>query len=248
MIIVTSLLLVVLGWLAGIALNYLSDVLPATRSFSPATCPNCQAKIAWQDYILVRNCRSCDQNRSRRSWIVQVAAVAAALTVWFFPPKVLGPYVAFVVFFYLALVFIMDAEHRVILHPVSIAGAILAIPVGIWMNGWLKTLIGGAAGFGIMLALFYFGALFSQLVARARKQPIDEVALGFGDVNLSGVLGLMLGWPRIWVNLLFAILLGGLISGGYILLMLARKKYQAFTAIPYAPFLIIAAVALIYLA
>jgi len=85
-------------------------------------------------------------------------------------------------------------------------------------------------------------------VSRARKQPIEEIALGFGDVNLCGVLGLMLGWPRIWVNLLFAVLLGGLVSGGYILFMLVRKRYQPFTAIPYAPFLIIAAVVLIYLA
>lgn len=179
---------------------------------------------------------------------MQIASVAAAILIWFLPPEFLGPYLAFFVFFFFALVFIIDVEHRIIMHPVSIAGVILAIPLGIWLNGWLKTVLGGIAGFGIMLALYYFGELFRRAIARARKQPVEEIALGFGDVNLSGVLGLMLGWPRVTANLIFAILLGGLISGGYILFMLIRKKYQAFNAIPYAPFLLIAAVVLFYLA
>ncbi len=248
MLIGSIFLCLIVGWLAGAGLNYLADVLPTTRSFTPAECPNCQNKISWLDFLLVRKCTTCGQKRRLRAWIVQFATAAGTVAIWFFPPHVLGPYVAFVVFLYFGLVFIMDVEHRVILHPVSIAGAVLAIPLGIWLNDWLKTLIGGAAGFAIMLALYYFGALFSQMVSRARKQPVEEVALGFGDVNLSGVLGLMLGWPRIWVNLLFAVVLGGLVSGGYILFMLARKKYQAFSAIPYAPFLLIAAVVIFYLA
>ncbi len=240
--------LIVLGWLAGAALNYLSDVLPATRSLSAATCRHCEQPIRWWDYLTLRKCRSCDGGRAVRAWVVQVFSVLAAVVVWFLPPEFLGRYLAYLVLFYFALVFIMDVEHRVILHPVSIAGAILAIPLGIWLNGWLKTLIGGVAGFGIMLALYYFGELFRRAMARARKQPVEEIALGFGDVNLSGVLGLMLGWPRVTANLFFAILLGGLISGGYILFMVLRKKYQAFTAIPYAPFLLISAAILFYLA
>ncbi len=247
-IFVQVVVLIVLGWLAGAALNYLSDVLPATRSLSAATCRHCDQAIRWWDYLTLRKCRSCGRSRAARAWIVQAFSIAAVVIVWFLPPDFLGRYPAYAVLFYFSLVFIMDVEHRVILHPVSIAGAILAIPLGIWLNGWLKTLIGGVAGFGIMLALYYFGALFSRAMARARKQPIEEIALGFGDVNLSGVLGLMLGWPRVTANLFFAILLGGVISGGYILFMLLRKKYQAFTAIPYAPFLLISAVILFYLA
>lgn len=248
MIILKIAALILTGWLAGAALNYLSDVLPLTRSFSPPVCQHCQNPLGWLDFLLIHNCRSCKKGRSIRTWIVQIASVAAAILIWFLPPEFLGPYLAFFVFFFFALVFIIDVEHRIIMHPVSIAGVILAIPLGIWLNGWLKTVLGGIAGFGIMLALYYFGELFRRAIARARKQPVEEIALGFGDVNLSGVLGLMLGWPRVTANLIFAILLGGLISGGYILFMLIRKKYQAFNAIPYAPFLLIAAVVLFYLA
>ena len=116
------------------------------------------------------------------------------------------------------------------------------------MNGWYKTLIGGLAGYAIMFGLYYFGVLFNRLMAKMRGQTIEEVALGFGDVNLSGILGLMLGWPKIGISLFASIMLAGVLSGFYILWMLIRKRYQAFSAIPYAPFLIIAAVILFYLA
>jgi len=240
--------LIAIGWFAGATLNYLADVLPATRSLSAAVCYQCQNRFSLLDFMFLHKCRSCGVRRSIRAWVVQIASIAATIAVWFFPPEELGPYVAFAVFFYFALIFIMDLEHRVIMHPVSITGAVLAIPLGIWLNGWLKTLIGGIAGFGIMLALYYFGELFRRAMARARKQPVEEIALGFGDVNLSGVLGLMLGWPRITANLVLGILLGGLVSGFYLLSMMVRKKYKAFTAVPYAPFLLIAAVILFYLA
>ncbi|MBC8497079.1 MAG: prepilin peptidase, partial [Chloroflexi bacterium] len=133
-----------------------------------------------------------------------------------------------------------------ILHPVSWAGALLGLGVGIWMHGLAPTLIGGAAGFGLMLALHSFGNLFARGMARLRGEPIDEVALGFGDVNLSGVLGLLLGWPGIVGGLLLAILLGGVVSLFYLLIMLIRRRYQVFTAIPYGPFLVASAILLLY--
>ena len=83
-------------------------------------------------------------------------------------------------------------------------------------------------------------------MARRRGEPIDEVALGFGDVNLSGVLGLMLGWPGITVGLLVAILAGGMVSAFILARMMLRKEYQAYTALPYAPFLILAGAVLLF--
>jgi hypothetical protein len=54
------------------------------------------------------------------------------------------------------------------------------------------------------------------------------------------------GWPAILVCLFFAVLAGGLVSLVIILGMLATKRYKAFTAIPYAPFLIISAIFILY--
>jgi leader peptidase (prepilin peptidase)/N-methyltransferase len=85
-------------------------------------------------------------------------------------------------------------------------------------------------------------------MAKRRGEDIDEVALGFGDVSLSAVLGLLLGWPRIAVNLVFAIIIGGIFSAIFLVIQVLRKRYKAFTPIPYAPFLLISAIGLLYLA
>jgi leader peptidase (prepilin peptidase)/N-methyltransferase len=97
-----------------------------------------------------------------------------------------------------------------------------------------------------MLGLYYLGIAFSRYLSRRRGTEIEEEALGFGDVNLAGVLGLVLGWPLIWISLLFGILAGGVISLVIILGMLVSRRYRAFTAIPYAPFLILGAVFFLY--
>jgi prepilin signal peptidase PulO-like enzyme (type II secretory pathway) len=138
------------------------------------------------------------------------------------------------------VVFVIDFEHRLIMHPVSIVGAVLAFGIGWQVNGWLQTLIGGAVGFGSMLAFYFLGEVFARYMAKRRNQEIEEVALGFGDVNLSGIAGLFLGFKYIFQGLLFTIFAGGLASLLVILVMLIRKRYQAFTPIPYAPFLILA--------
>jgi prepilin signal peptidase PulO-like enzyme (type II secretory pathway) len=146
---------------------------------------------------------------------------------------------------YFGLVAVIDIEHRLVLHPVSLVGAVLGAAVGVGLHGIGRTLAGGAAGFALMLALYWFGGVFAKWMARRRGEAIDEVALGFGDVNLAGICGLMLGWPGVFAGLVAGILLGGLASLIVIALQMIRKSYTPFTAIPYAPFLIIGTVILL---
>ncbi len=152
-----------------------------------------------------------------------------------------------VIITYLAIIFLIDFEHRLILHPTSIVGAILFLIIGIIRNGVLKTLLGGIAGFVIMFMLYLFGILFNRWMSKRKGEIIEEAALGYGDVNLSGILGLLLGWPGIGICLFFAIIGGGVFSGLWLLTMLIRRKYEAFTPIPYAPFLIISSILILYL-
>ena len=79
------------------------------------------------------------------------------------------------------------------------------------------------------------------MVARLRGQPLDEVAFGGGDVNLGAVVGLTVGWPGVLVALVIAILAGGVYSLGYVIVQLARRRYNPYAAIPYGPFLILGA-------
>ena len=70
--------------------------------------------------------------------------------------------------------------------------------------------------------------------------------MGFGDVNLSAVIGLLLGWPAILAGLILAILLGGAVSLVYLMYKLITRRYEAFSAIPYGPFLVASTVILLY--
>lgn len=237
-----------LGWLIGALLNYLADVLPVEPRIWQAVCPSCQTPYRWQDYLSLKTCRSCGQPRSRRGLLIHLASVLGLISLWFFPPDRFGFWAILPCMVYFALVAIIDIEHRLILHVVSLAGALLVLPVGISWNGLVSTLIGGAAGALIMFLLFYLGELFRRGISRARKEEVVEEALGFGDVTLSAVLGLLLGWPKITFDIVAAILLAGLVSGVFLLWMLLRRDYHPFMAIPYGPFLLVGAIVLIYLA
>jgi len=251
----TVLLPLLLGWLAGWGINYLADVLPVTRRFSRPQCSHCQNPYKWKEYLLFTNCTACGKRRSLRSLFVQAVLTVSPVLIWLFPNPHLPFVLALILLAFLTLVLVIDIEHRLILHPVSWVGAGLGLVIGTTLNGYgttlktglLNTLLGGAFGFGVMLIFYFIGEAYVRYMAKKRGLPSDEVALGFGDVNLSGILGMLLGWPVIVAGLFFAILAGGLVSLAIVVKMLVSKNYKAFTAIPYAPFLILAAIFLIYL-
>lgn len=245
--VVSVILLVLLGYILGMLLNLLADTLPLRRNiFQHPICPKCGQTFDYSNYILLRHCLECNQKPSNRRYFVVLFSIASLLIIHFFPPEYTGTWISVIIFAYLGLVFIIDFEHRLVLHSVSIAGAILFIPLGIILNGWLKTILGAAAGFGIMYSLYLFGLLFGKWMTKRRGEAIDEVALGFGDVTLSLITGCLVGWPRIGLVLMIAILLGGVFSLLFLLISMVIKKYKAFTAIPYAPFIILATVIIIF--
>jgi leader peptidase (prepilin peptidase)/N-methyltransferase len=223
------------GLAAGILVNYLADVLPATRRLSrPPWWPLSAAGVA--AYL-----------RRRRVLVVLLAFTLLALLLLRFPPNELSASFLALLLVYFGLVIVIDIEHRAILHPVSLTGALVFGIWGILRHSWLATLLGGAAGFLIMLAFYWLGDLLGRWLTRRRGEAWDDVALGFGDVNLSGVIGLLLGWPSVLGGLVLGILVGGLFSAGHILVQLLRGRYQALAAIPYGPFLSIGALGLILL-
>ena len=240
------------GWVVGFIVNYLADVLPVTRKLSVPACPNCNSAYATTDYLLFHASQTCQQRRSMRTWFVFILMIGISMYIWITPPK-LGFMVGLVLLTYFAMVFVIDLEHRLILHITSIFGALLALGLGWLSHGAGSTLMGGLAGFGLMVALYYLGVLFSKFRARkmqeAGQEADDEEALGSGDVILGGILGLLLGWPLIWFSLLLGIFAAGLFGVVLIIIMLVRRKYkeQALTMfMPYGPFLISSAFFIIF--
>ena len=249
---------VVLGWLAGFFINYAADVLPVSRRFSQPACPHCQTPFPWADYLTLRACRSCGKERSLRTWLVQLLAVAAFVYFWLFPSNALGYWLGAVILIYFGIITVIDLEHRLILHPTSLFGAILGLVVGTYLYytalkySFLASigasLLGGLIGFGIMFLFYQLGAIVARYRARkmqaAGQAADDEEALGGGDVYLLGVLGLMVGSKFIPDVLARGIILGGLVSLLLILGIFLRRRYSSdalMTFIPYGPYFILAA-------
>jgi leader peptidase (prepilin peptidase) / N-methyltransferase len=235
------------GWLMAYLINYLSDTLPVTRRFSAPACAACDQPLPLKSCLLLQSCPACGRRRSLRTWIVQIVIPLAYIYLVIIPPGRLGFWAGAGLLAFFAVIAVIDIEHRLILHPVSWVGAGIGLAIGIWQKGLVVTLLGGAAGYAIMFALYYLGILFNRLMARIRHQETDEVALGYGDVNLSGILGLMLGWPEVAGVLILAILIGGITSGLIMLAMTILRRYRPMTAIPYAPFLLIGAIVFLYI-
>lgn len=237
-----------MGWLV----NYLADVLPVTLKFSRPAClnPACRRPYAWGRYLLLKSCPACGRRRGWRVYAVQAIGIAAAVYLWLQPPARIHFLLGLILFGYLLTVAVIDLEHRLILSPLSIVGMALATILGVLAHGWADTLIGSVAGFLIMYFFYLVGKVFAKIRARRLGAEADaEEALGSGDVTLVTLLGLLLGWPLIWLALVMAVLAAGLCSLAILVVTLMRGRYrqQAFNIfIPYAPFFIVSAMLIVY--
>ena len=254
---------VLIGWLAGLFINYAADVLPVSRRFSRPACPHCQTPYPWADYLTLRACRSCGRGRSLRTWLVQILTVAAFVYFWRFPSERLGFALGAILLTYFGILTVIDLEHRLILHSTSLVGALLGITTGIYiytkqyalLPSVGKSLLGGLIGFGLMFLLYQLGAVFARrrrrkLIAAGQADDGEEEGLGGGDVYLLGVLGLMAGVPLPIIAILFGgAVLGGLVSILLIAAYLLRRRTLSeaqMTFFPYGPCFIIAAVYLLF--
>lgn len=146
------------------------------------------------------------------------------------------------------VVVLIDLEHRLIPHALTLPAALVLGGISILdpSRGAVKTLAGGAAGFLMVWVLYLLGGLFARWIARRRGEPLDEVAFGFGDVTLSGVIGLVVGWPGVVLALFIGILAAGGFSLAVLVAQLLRRRYTPYMPFPYGPFLVIGAL-LVYL-
>jgi leader peptidase (prepilin peptidase)/N-methyltransferase len=148
---------------------------------------------------------------------------------------------------YLALVVVMDVENRVILHPISLGGGVLGLLYGLTVYGLQATMVGGLVGYLLMYFFYFLGAYMFGRYKNKRGINEDKEVLGFGDVNLSGVIGLLLGWPGAIFGIYAGILTGGMIGFLLMILFKLKKKRNPFITIPYAPFLVIGALYCLFL-
>jgi leader peptidase (prepilin peptidase)/N-methyltransferase len=239
---------IMLGLAAGFLVDYLADILPTRSKWGSPICTHCGSARNWKDFFVLAACRNCQKPRSLRTLFTLAVEMVISCLLWVFPPLRLGYWFGLLLVAFLSVVFIIDVEHHLILHPVSLFGALLGFVTGTISHRFLSTLLGGLAGFLLMMILYWLGVLFSRLRAQKQGLPVGaEEALGFGDVTISGVLGLMMGFSNVFYGLMTGILLAGVFSLFLIVGLLIAKKFKTGELyIPYGPFLILGACVYIF--
>jgi leader peptidase (prepilin peptidase)/N-methyltransferase len=243
-----------LGWLGGGAINWLADSLPTYRRPALLRCPHCDAPrrpVAWLglvDAMTGSHCRYCGAGRGARPWVVELLSLALAVWLQQRQPGIAVFVPALLVGLVFLLIAVIDIEYRLVLRIVVVPSAALLAVIGALQpnRGPVKVLLGGAAGFLILWVMYLLGLAFSRWMARRRGTPLDEVAFGFGDVMLGGLIGLVVGWPGVIIAVVTGVLLAGVFSLGYVAVMILRRSYSSFTPIPYGPFLLAGACLVYY--
>jgi leader peptidase (prepilin peptidase)/N-methyltransferase len=253
------LLYALLGLLVGAFINLCADQLPRSRRLTRTPfCPYCHQPRPWWAWIgtvaylaFKPNCRQCGAPISWRHPITELVTALLFAFIWqrYGVTVYLPLYSVYSAI--LVLVVVIDLEHRLILNVVIYPAWALALVGSLLrpepVHFWRMALIGGALGYGLLFVIYKFGELFVRVMSKARGKDINAVAFGYGDVRLGGFIGLVLGFADVFQALFLGVLLGGL--GGLVywfLRAIVLRRYSLFTAIPYGPFLVAGAMAMLF--
>ncbi len=227
-----------LGLFIGSFLNVVIYRVPRGESVvSPRSrCPGCGEEIAWYDnlpvvswLVLRGRCRRCRESISARYPVVELltAVVFGSLALALSDQPWAVPAYLWVGGVGVALAAIDIDTHRLpdvlTLPSYAVVAVLLVLPAVAYdtWSSYLRAALAAAALFA-----FYFLLAF-----------LKPGAMGFGDVKLAGVLGLVLGWLGWGVLILggfLGFLLGGLLGG--ILMAVGRAGRKS--KIPFGPFML----------
>lgn len=219
----TTVWVILLGWLAGWIVNGLADTIPLRRSVRDTWYwPLYQLGMRPTAWRAATN-HGAAIPALRRYLLVWLAAIglgwlAYAQLGW----TAQALLIALEAWFFLAIA-VIDLEHRLVLNRMLLAAAPLVIAANLFLGEASLTsiLLGAVLGFGLFLVL----AL------------LTPGGIGMGDVKLAGVMGLATGLSGILFALCFGIFAGGIAA----IAILIRHRFRRGQTMAYAPYLVIGA-------
>ena len=229
-----TLYLFIIGAVIGSFLNVCIYRIPKKISIitPPSNCPSCNTGISPKDNIpilsylfLKGKCRHCGAKISFRYLIVEfISALSLSAFYLIFGFKMIFFQVSLLFYILLVLSWI-DAEEGIVSLEIVIFGTIVGLFLLILEKGSniLPNIIGAAVGFLLVLISYFIGRLLF------RKDTI-----GGGDLYLTTMLGLYLGWQKIITAYFLAFLIAAVFL---VLLALKLKKIPKDQPIPLVPFL-----------
>ena len=201
-------------------------------------CDNCFKELKWYElipivsYVFQRGkCRKCGKKISKRHLAVElITGLLFLLGYMYFgmSPELL---IYLTLISVAILIFVSDFLYMIILDSTLIIGSALIIGIKMISYGFnsaILSIISGLELFIVMLIIRYIG-----------NKLFKKDSLGGGDIKLSFLIGLAIGFELGLINLIFASFLA-------LPYALAQVYFNKKNELPYGPFLI-AATVIIYI-
>lgn len=207
---------------------------------SRSHCPKCKTNLNWYDLVpvlsyvqLLGKCRYC---KKPISWQYPIVELSTACLI-------------------AASYFLLFITNDIALYQSIIGLACLVVAIGAMMTIFVHDLLemmvpdlmayillGAAIIYALVVQQDYMGSLYAAAVGfvpiMLLVYPSKGKWMGEGDVKIAGALAILVGWPSAVVFMVAAFLLGG----GFGVVALLSRQVKLKTAVPFGPFLILAAI------
>jgi leader peptidase (prepilin peptidase)/N-methyltransferase len=230
------------GAAVGSFLNVLICRIPEGQSiiYPSSHCPKCTHPIRFYDniplisYLVLRGrCRDCREKISPRYPLVEaLTALLSFLLFWKFGLSIKYLF-SFVFTAALIVITFIDLDLQIIPDVITLPGIPLFFLAAVFfmdvkvMEALLGLLIGGGCLFAI--------AFVYELITKRE-------GMGGGDIKLLAMMGAFLGWKSLFFILFVSSILGAVVG---ISTMIVKGKDMKY-AVPFGPFLSIAAIAYLF--
>jgi leader peptidase (prepilin peptidase)/N-methyltransferase len=224
------------GTISGSFLNVIIYRIPEEISIvSPRSfCPHCKSDIPFYRNIPLitflfqgGKCSTCQKNISLQYPTVEF--LSGIIWGWSFSNFTFGPafFITILSSLLLAVSWIDMRRMIIPLNLILIAGIVVVIGVALQILPWQKSIYGSIVGpisFGFVLGITY-------LISKRQ-------AMGYGDIQLSAVLGAWQG-P---LNILFILFFASFLSLLVWIIISILFGFDRNRALPFAPFLVVSAI------
>jgi len=222
------------GLFMGSFLNVLIDRIPRNEPFwkGRSHCEYCKHTLSWNDLVpflsflfLKGKCRYCKKYIGWKYPVIELTTgILFILTVYFWQSQsILYVLYYLIIVSLLLVIFFTDLFYTIIPDLILFLLGIISFCFIIFTSfSSLPVFLFSAFG-----AFFFFFFLFAITNGKG---------IGFGDVKFAFVMGIILGWGKIFLAIYIAFLIGAIFA--CILVFLRKKKFFGET-IPFGPFLVI---------
>lgn len=251
---ISYILVIALGLSVGSFLNVVIFRLEKKESLKGRSyCPRCKHILNWQDlipivsfFLLGRRCKYCSQKIYWQYPLVEILTGLIFLQIFNYQFSVINQLstINIINFFFLwyissilIVIFVYDLKFYLIPDSILLPAIVITFTYRMFENLIYWSLIDnwplkidnfshvGTYLLASIIASGFFLLIF--LVSRGKW-------IGFGDVKLAILLGLLLGFPAVLIGLFLAFLFGAIIG----LSLMIFKGIKLKNEVPFAPFLI----------